>query len=132
MTQPVDTENEESTESEESDNGAFQDKIDQARAKYGKVIAVELNGELLIFRRPKRAELVNMNKAARKQPDMAIEHAIQLCRVCHVGPGKRGIDGDVDRLANEYTLLFAGSDDFKSISDHLIDLSKGEAKITLS
>lgn len=129
MSKPVDTE---STGSTESENSAFQDKIDQARAQYGKIIAVEVDGELLIFRRPKRAELVNMNKAARKQPELAIEHAIGLCRVCHIGPGKKGIDGDVDRLSNEYTLLFAGSDDFKGISDHLIELSRGEAKITLS
>jgi hypothetical protein len=129
MSKPVDTESTESTENEQS---AFQDKIDQARAQYGKVIAVEIDGELLIFRRPKRAELVNMNKAARKQPELAIEHAIGLCRVCHIGPGKRGIEGDVDRFSDMYTLLFAGSDDFKGISDHLIELSRGEAKITLS
>ncbi len=129
MTKPNATEVE---ASEETESSQFQDKIDQARAQYGKVIAVEIDGELLIFRRPKRAELVNMNKSARKQPELAIEHAIGLCRVCHIGPGKRGIEGDVDRFANEYTLLFAGSDDFKGISDHLIELSRGEAKITLS
>jgi hypothetical protein len=126
MTQPNATDNEASAES------AFQDKIDQASAQHGKVVAVEIDGELLIFRRPKRSELVNMNKAARKQPELAIEHAIGLCRVCHIGPGKKGIDGDVDRFANEYTLLFAGSDEYKGISDHLIQLSQGEAKITLS
>lgn len=109
-----------------------QEFIDRMRAEHGKVIHVVIEGELLVFRRPKRAELVNMNKAARKQPELAIEHAIGLCGVCHVGPGPTGLKGDTDKWANEYTVLFAGADDFKGISDHLVDLSKGEATLTLS
>lgn len=122
------------TESSEQEfvNPAHQGKVDAARVEFGKVLAVVVEGDLLIFRKPKRAELVNMNKAARKQPEMAIEHAIGLCRVCHVGPGPRGIDsGDVDKWANEYALLFAGSDTFKGISDYLIEMSQSDAKLVL-
>jgi hypothetical protein len=125
------TVSEESTE-ETQLTQKHQEFVDACRAEHGKVICVEVDGELLVFRAPKRAELVNMNKASRKQPELAIEHAIGLCRNCHVGPGPSGMQGgDVDRLANKYTLLFAGADDFKSVSDHLIDLSKGEATISL-
>lgn len=106
-----------------------QSKLDAATAEHGKIVSVTFEGELLMFRRPKRAELVNMNRASRKQPDMAIEHAIGLCRVCHVGPGPKE---DVDKWANEYTIVFAGSDDYTGIADHLINLSKGEANIVLS
>lgn len=113
----------------ESIKDKHQAKIDAARAEFGKIVQVEIDGELLLFRRPNKAEVVNMNKAARKQPELAVEHAIGFCRVCHCGPGPKE---DVDKFANMYPLLFAGSDEQKGISDHLITMAHGEATLTLS
>lgn len=103
--------------------------IDQARAEHEKIVSVEVDGELFMFRRPTKHEVVNMNKAARKQPELAVIHAIGFCRTTFIGPGK---PDDYDRISDKYPLLFAGSDEQKGVADHLITMAHGEATVTLS
>lgn len=107
----------------------FQTQIDAAKAEHEKIVSVEVDGELFMFRRATKHEVVNMNKAARKQPELAIMHAIGFCRCCFIGPGK---PESYDAISDKYPLLFAGSDEQKGIADHLISMAHGEATVTLS
>jgi hypothetical protein len=114
---------------QESIKARFQQKIDDARAEHGEVLQVVVKDKLFLFRKPNTSELVSMNKSSRKQPELAIIHAIGLCRNCFIGPTSMS---EFEEMTNAYTLLFAGAEDFKSVSDHLIDMAKGDAIITLS
>ncbi len=110
-------------------NDRFEAKIDEYRAIHGKVISVVVDDTLMCFRRATKAEMVITNKASRKQPELAIEHAVGLCRMTFLGPGTKE---DLDKMADKYPLLFAGSDQEMGISDHIIKAAHGEATVTLS
>lgn len=103
-------------------------KIEGYRSQYGKIVEAVLADQTFCFRRPNRGEITHYNKSARAQPDMAVEHAIGLCRTCYIGPETKDI---LETAFNEYALAFAGTSEFVGVSDLLIKLSTGEAAITV-
>jgi hypothetical protein len=116
--------------SEAKNDTTLQAKIDGYNSQYGKIVTayIPASGETFCFRRPTRAEITHYNKVAREQQNMAVEHAIGLCRSCHVGPGEKP---QLEQAFNDYALAFAGMSDFDGVSDQLLKLSVGEAAITV-
>lgn len=102
--------------------------VDSLRGTHGKLVHVRLGDKDLCFRRPKKAEIVVMNKSQKANPELGVDHAIGLCRNCFVGPGPMK---DFDEASDQYCLAFAGSSDFDGVAEALIKLATGEASITV-
>lgn len=103
-------------------------KADQYSSQHGKIVRVELNEVLFCFRRPNLAEITVFNKNAMAQRDMSVQHSIGLCRSCYLGPTEKA---DLEKAFNDFPLAFAGTQSFDGVADRLIELSTGEAKITV-
>jgi len=103
-------------------------KVDALRSLHGKLVTIEIGDKTLCFRKPKKAEIVIMNKGQRSSPEMGVEHAIGLCRQCFVGPG---LLAEFEEMTNDYCLAFAGSAEFDGVAEHLVKMATGEAKITV-
>jgi hypothetical protein len=103
-------------------------KIDALRTTHGKLVTIELDGKPFCFRKPKKAEIIVMNKSQKASPELGVDHAIGLCRQCFVGPGALP---ELEEAFNDYCLAFAGTGDFDGVAEHLIKMATGEAKISV-
>lgn len=98
-------------------------ELEQAKADYGRLVVVEIDGKTLAFRPLDRAKITDVRKKLAKTPDLALEILTNVCEFqCVVG---KEHFADV---ARDYPLLVAGED---SIADGLMNLARGTATVSI-
>lgn len=95
------------------------------RAEHGRIVKVTLDGQVLVFRRMKKAELVAFLKRGAKSPELAVEHCVDACESVLVWPTDKT---EFKRLANDFPLAFAGQNN-DGVIDALVQMAKGEVSI---
>ena len=102
------------------------DAIEKLKAQHGQLVQCEIDGRVLAFRAINKAGLQDLRKQLRAKPDLAVELSINACKFCCVF-GKE----HVDELTDRYPLAFAGYESAPGVIDHLMDLARGGAVISI-
>ena len=98
-------------------------QINELKTKHGKVLVVDLDDKVLVFKKFSKAQLQDLVKNVSKKPEQALELSINAVKfVCVHG------QEHLDVLAEEYPLAFAGSEDEPGICEQLVGMSRGAAK----
>lgn len=99
---------------------AVEAAIAKAKAAYGDLVTLTLDGHKLGFKRLDKAKVTDMRKQISKSPDLAIEISVNVCGFCCV-VGREHFD----ELSAKYPLAFCGTEGIKGVIDVLMDLARG-------
>jgi hypothetical protein len=99
---------------------------EELKAKYGRLIVVEIGGHMLAFRPLDKAKLANLQRDIAKASDRRVELSLNAVGFCCVY-GKEHYDA----LANDYPLAFVGNGEDPSVLDALMRLARGNATIQI-
>lgn len=97
----------------------------EAKAKYRKVVILELDGKSLAFKPLTLAMITDLKKQITKSPELALKLSVNACKFCCIFGAEH-----FDELADVYSLAFAGNSDNPGVIDALMDLARGGASIT--
>lgn len=93
-----------------------------ARARYGRVLVVELGGAELLFRPLGVAEASTLAKAVAADPDDCLDECLAACEAAYVGP-RAALEAAVDA----FPLAFGPQDG--GVAGALLKLATGDAKL---
>jgi hypothetical protein len=98
-------------------------EIASAKAQYGRLVVLEIDGKTLAFKPMDRAKITELRKTLAKSPDLALNlmtNAVEFC--CVVGRA------DFKEIADKYPLVIAGDD---SIIDALFAMARGTGIVSI-
>lgn len=100
--------------------------IQDLKGQHGKVVAVEIDSVLLVFRPMNKAALGKLQKDIRKNPDMELDLSVGAVGLHCVHGAEHYAE-----LSSKYPSAFVGGDGFQGVLNHMLDISKGNAQITV-
>lgn len=98
-------------------------EVSAAKATYGRLVVLEIEGKTLAFKPMDRAKITDVRRKLAKSPDLALDiltNAVEFC--CVVGRE------DFKAVADKYPLVIAGDE---SIADALMALARGTAIVSI-
>lgn len=98
-------------------------ELQQAKATYGRLVVLEIDGVQLAFKPMDRAKITDIRRKLAKTPDLALDvltNAVEFC--CVVGRES------FKSIADKYPLVIAGDD---SVADALMALARGSAVVSI-
>lgn len=97
--------------------------LEAVKAKFGRLVVVEIDGKTLAFRPLDRAKITDVRKKLAKTPDLALDILTNVCEFQCVF-GKEHFR----EVADAYPLVIAGDE---SIADALMELARGPAMVSI-
>jgi hypothetical protein len=98
-------------------------EVTAAKATYGRLVVLEIEGKTLAFKPMDRAKITDVRRKLAKSPDLALDiltNAVEFC--CVVGRES------FKEVADKFPLVIAGDE---SIADALMALARGTAVVSI-